>query len=121
MLYDTITSTLRGLSKLQCTKEVKVSLEYYDNDSFTVEEVVKLAQHNYGKTIRVDITADSSAPHDTIYFALQQIITYRQLSLLYDNKDTYQKDIKLLRAEVLGKLGEILDSVIIDNESKVAV
>lgn len=98
---------------------LKVQIEYHDNDSFTVEEVVKLAHHNYGKSARVEIQADSSAPHDTIYFALQQIVTYRQLSLLYDNHDTYQKDIKMLRAEVLGKLAEILDSVIIDNESRV--
>jgi hypothetical protein len=48
------------------------------------------------------------------------MVTYRQLSLLYDNKDTYQKDIKMLRAEVLSKLEDILDSVIIDNESRVA-
>lgn len=99
---------------------MKVTIEYHDNDSFTVEEVVKLALHNYGKAAHVEVQADSPAPHDQIYFALQQIITYRQLSLLYDNRDTYQKDIKMLRAEVLGKVEELLDSVIIDNESKVA-
>lgn len=98
---------------------LKVQIKYHDNDSFTVEEIVKLAHHNYGKSVEVEISADSSAPHDIIYFALQQIVTYRQLSLLYDNRDTYQKDIKMLRAEVLGKVAEILDSVIIDNESRV--
>lgn len=100
--------------------QMKVQIQYYDGDSFTVEEVVKLAQHNYGKSVHVEVQADSPAPHDEIYFALQQMVTFRQLSLLYDNKDTYQKDIKMLRAEVLGKLEDILDSVIIDNESKVA-
>jgi hypothetical protein len=100
--------------------QLKVQIEYHDNDSFTVEEVVKLAQNNYGKSVRVEITPDSPAPHDAIYFALQQIVTFRQLSLLYDNRDTYQKDIKMLRAEVLGKVAEILDSVIIDNEAKVS-
>ncbi len=98
---------------------MKVQIEYYDSDSFTVEEVVKLAQHNYGKSAHVEVQADSPAAHDLIYFALQQIVTFRQLSLLYDNKDTYQKDIKMLRAEVLGKLEDILDSVIIDNESRI--
>lgn len=99
---------------------MKVQIQYHDETSFTVEEVVKLAQHNYGKNIKVDIQPDSLAPHDQIYFAIQQIITHRQLSLLYDNKYSYQEDIKLLRAEVLYKLEEIVDSVIIDNESKVA-
>lgn len=98
---------------------MEVFIKYNDSDSFTVEEIVKLAQHNYGRNVSVEVRADSPAPHDLIYFALQQIITYRQLSLLYDNKETYNKDIKLLRAEVLHKMTEILDSVIIDNESKV--
>ncbi len=99
---------------------MKVKIEYHDDDSFVVEEIVKLAEHNYGKKVRVEITADSSAPHDQIYFALQQIITHRQLSLLYDNKDTYARDMQILRANTLSKITEILDSVIIDNESKVS-
>ena len=98
---------------------MKVSISYNDDASLTVEEVVKQAQHNYGKSAKVEVFADSLAPHDLIYFALQQIITYRQLSLLYDNKYSYQKDIKVLRAEVLSKVEEIVDSVIIDNESRV--
>lgn len=99
---------------------MKVNISYYDGESFTAEEVVKLAQHNYGKNVSVEVAADSPAPFDLIYHALQQIITYRQLSLLYDNKYSYQKDIAMLRAETLIKLTEILDSVIIDNESKIA-
>lgn len=98
---------------------MEVTITYHDESSITVEEVVKLAQHNYGKSIGVKVTSDSSAPHDLIYFALQQIITHRQLSLFFDDKFAYHKDLKGLRAEVLQKLEEILDSVIIDNESKV--
>lgn len=98
---------------------MKVNVSYFDDSSLTVEEVVKLAQYNYGKNVHVEVYSDSPAAHDLIYFALQQIVTFRQLSLLYDNKDTYQKDIKMLRAEVLGKLEDILDSVIIDNESRI--
>jgi hypothetical protein len=101
-------------------KELRVKINYYDETSFTPEEVVKLAHHNYGPSAKVEVFADSLAPHDQIYFALQQMITHRQLSLIYDNKYSYQKDIKELRAEVLAKLQDILDSVIIDNESKVA-
>lgn len=99
---------------------MKVTLTYHDESSFTVEEVVKLAQHNYGKSVKTEVVADSPAPHDLIYFGLQQIITHRQLSLMYDTDYSYQKDIKILRAEVLSKVEELLDSVIIDNESKVA-
>lgn len=98
---------------------MEVNITYHDDTSLTVEEVVKLAQHNYGKTVGVKVSSDSLAPHDLIYFALQQIITHRQLGLLFDDKFSYQKDIKELRAEVLQKLEEILDTVIIDNESRV--
>lgn len=98
---------------------MKINITYHDDKSFTAEEVVKLAHHNYGKSAKVEVLADSSAPHDQIAFAIQQIITPKQLSLLFDNKYTYQKDIKMLRAEVLLKLEEILDMVIIDNEAKV--
>jgi hypothetical protein len=99
---------------------MKVTVTYHDEDSLTVEEVVKLAQHNYGRSVKVETQADSPAPFDVIYFAIQQTITHRQLALLYDNKESYQKDIKLLRAELVYKLTEILDSVIIDNESRIA-
>lgn len=98
---------------------MKVTITYHDDTSLTVEEVVKQAQHNYGKSAKTEVFADSLAPHDLIAFAIQQIITYRQLALFYDNKYSYQKDIKVLRQETLSKLEEILDTVIIENESKV--
>jgi hypothetical protein len=41
------------------------------------------------------------------------------LSLLYDKDTAYQQDIKKLRESVLYKITEIIDQVIIDNESKV--
>ncbi len=99
---------------------MQVNLSYHDDTSFTVEEVVKLAQHNYGKNVQVKASADSLAPHDQIYFALWQMITARQMVAFYDDKHTYQNELRDLRAETLVKLQEILDSVIIDNESKVA-
>lgn len=99
---------------------MQVTIKYYDNESYTVEEVVKLAESNYGRNATVQVTPDSPAPHDLIYFGLQQIITHRQLSLLFERNSNYQHDIKELRAEVLFKIEELLDQVIIDNESKVA-
>lgn len=98
---------------------MKVEITYFDDKSFTAEEVVRLASHNYGKDVKVQVIPDSFAPHDLIAFAIQQMITPRQLELLYDNKYTYQTDIKMLRAGALLKLEEILDTVIIDNESRI--
>ncbi len=98
---------------------MKVTITYLDNESFTVEEVVKQAVHNYGKAVQVDITPESTMAYDHIYFGLQQLITHEQLSLLFDKGSAYQQDIKKLREQVLYKVTEIIDQVIIDNESKV--
>jgi hypothetical protein len=98
---------------------MKVTLTYHDNDSFTVEEVVKQAVHNYGKAVSVEITPESTMAYDQIYFGLQQLITHEQLSLIYDSGATYQQDLKKLREQVMYKITELVDQVIIDNEAKV--
>lgn len=99
---------------------MKVNIEYFDNESLTVEEVVRQAVHNYGKEAKVEVTPYSTLPYDMIYFALQQLITHEQLSLLFSRGDSYQQDIKKLRSDVLYNIHEIIDQVIIDNESKVS-
>jgi hypothetical protein len=98
---------------------MKVTITYHDNESFTMEEVVKQATHNYGKAAQVEITPESTMAYDHIYFGLQQLITHEQLSLLYDSGVTYQQDLKKLREQVMYKVTEIVDQVIIDNEAKV--
>ncbi len=98
---------------------MKITLTYYDTEALTAEEVVRQASHNYGKSVKVEIMPESTKPHDLIYFGLQQIITHQQLGLLFDDKFGYQANIQKLRNETLYKIQEILDQVIIDNESKV--
>jgi len=98
---------------------MKVTITYHDNESFTMEEVVKQAVHNYGKAAQVEITPESTMAYDHIYFGLQQLITHEQLSLLYDSGATYQQDLKKLREHIMYKVTEIIDQVLIDNESKV--
>ena len=98
---------------------MKVTLEFTDDSSLTIEEIVAQATHNYGSGVDVKVEPDSKMPHDWIYFAVQKIITHQQLSYLYDDKHTYHKSIGKLRADTLGKIGEIIDQVIIDNEAKV--
>lgn len=98
---------------------MKVTITYHDSESFTVEEVVKQAMHNYGRQIQVEVMPDSTIAYDHIYFGLQQLVTHKQLSMLYDRDSDYQSDLKKLRSEVLYKVTEIIDQVIVDNESKV--
>lgn len=98
---------------------MKVTIEYFDNESFTKEEIVRNATHHFGRGAQVTVMPDSANAHDLIYFGIQQIITHEQLGLLFNNKDTYQTDIGKLRKETVEKLLEILDTVIIENEAKV--
>lgn len=98
---------------------MKVNITYHDLDSLTVEEIVRQAAHNYGKNVKVEITPESWIAYDAIYFGLQQLVTHEQISMLYDKSSAYQEDIKKLRSDILYKVQEILDQVIIDNESKV--
>ena len=99
---------------------MKVQITYHDNQSFTVEEVVKQAIDNYGRMAQVEIMPESTMAYDHIYFGLQQLVTHEQLSMLFDKGASYQQDIKKLREQVLYKVTEIIDQVIIDNESRVS-
>jgi hypothetical protein len=98
---------------------MKVTITYHDSESFTVEEVVKQAVHNYGRLAQVEVMPESTMAYDHIYFGLQQLVTHEQLSLLFDKGSSYQPDIKRLRNQIIYKVTEIVDQVIIDNESKV--
>ena len=97
---------------------MKVTITYYDNESFTVEEVVKQAVHNYGKLAQVEVMPESTMAYDHIYFGLQQLIAHEQLSMWYDSGPLYQQDLKKLKDQVMYKVQELLDQVVIDNETK---
>lgn len=99
----------------------KVTIKYEDNDSLTVEEIVKRAEIAYGNRAVVEVSANSQIPHDQIYWALQQIVTLRQVELMFDKNREYDKEVKVLKAEVKDKLVEILEQVIHDNEAKMEV
>lgn len=98
---------------------MKVKITYHDTESFTIEEVVKQAVANYGRAAEIEIMPESTLAYDLIYFGLQQLITHEQLSLLFDRGGGYQHDIKKLREQILYKVTEIIDQVIVDNEDKV--
>lgn len=99
---------------------MRVTVNYHDNESLLVEEIIKQAKLNYGAVASVTVSPESDTPLDHLYFAIQRYITGKHITLLYESGPTYQKDLELLRAETIYKLGEILDEVIMDNESKIA-
>jgi len=99
---------------------MKVTIQYHDNDALTMEEVVQQAVSRYGKLAEITVAPESTLAYDYIYFGLQQLITREQLSLIFDKSSYYQEDIKVLRRDIINKVEEIVDQVIIDNESKAA-
>lgn len=98
---------------------MKVQLTFYDNESLSVEEVVRQATTNYGKNVKVEVSPESSMAYDHIYFGLQQLITHEQLSAFFSKDGDYSMQVQKLRHSILGKVEEIVDQVIIDNESRV--
>lgn len=99
---------------------MRVKLEFIDNESLTVEEVVAQAHRNYGKAVKIETAPITSIAYDHIYHGLQQLITHQQISLMHDKGANYQVDLKKLRSDVLYKIEEIIDQVIVDNEDKVS-
>ena len=107
----------------QFNKEHDKIIEQLKNDNKNLlQQLIKLqTASNVEKfqAVQIEIMPESTMAYDHIYFGLQQLITHEQLSLLYDKDTAYQQDIKKLRESVLYKITEIIDQVIIDNESKV--
>ncbi len=99
---------------------MRVTVKYHDLDSFLLEEVVQQAKRNYGDTASVTVLPESDTPIDYLYFALQRLITGDHITLLYESGPTYQQDLAKLRADIMYKVGEVLNDVIMDNEHKVA-
>lgn len=98
---------------------MKVQIEFHDSTAFTADEIVKHAKRVHGANASVKVSPDSSTPHDLILFALQQIITTTQLGYYYNEGALYPQKLKELRASTLYKLEELLNEVIMENESKV--
>ena len=98
--------------------KMKVTITYYDEDSLTIEEVVLRAKNNYGEFIDIDVQPTSNKPNDILYFALQQMITHEQLSLLFDDKNLYSKKLANLKQETIIQVMQELSAVVRDNEIK---
>lgn len=98
---------------------MKVKIEYHDNESLTVEEIVAQAQRNYGKAARVEVMPDSAIAYDLIYHGISMLTTHAQVGILHDDKLNYQSEVQKLRNNVLFKITEILDQVVIDTEQKI--
>lgn len=98
---------------------MKAIVKFFDESALTVEEVVSRVEQGLGvKPSSIEVYPDSGEPLDHIYFGIQQLITYRQLDVLFSTGPLYQTKLAQLRAEVLELIENELDRVISDNEQK---
>lgn len=97
---------------------MKIVAKFSDVDSFTAIEAIRRAKDLLGEFSEVKAYPSTTDPWDTIYFAIQQIITDKQLNLLFDEGPLYPKKVKELRSVMIEKLTKELDEVISDNEYK---
>lgn len=97
---------------------MRVTIECVDRTAFTPEEIIANARRIHGNSATVTVLPESNRTKDFLYFAIQSMITQQQLSLFFDNKDTYAIELQKLRADILYSIQEVMDNVIIDNESK---
>ena len=98
---------------------MKVTITYYDYDSLTKEEILRQAKHNYGESVEIKVEPVSNDPWDMLHFALQNLITYDQLSLLFDSGPLYKSKLVELKLALLDKVEKELENVVQDNEEKV--
>lgn len=96
----------------------KIRVTYHDNDALTVEEIVKNNKNIHGKTCEIEVFPESMLPHDLISFALWQMTAATQTAYFFNEKELYPKHIKEMRADIMYKLEEILDDVILENEER---
>jgi hypothetical protein len=100
---------------------MKVQIEYFDNETLVSDEVVKNLKRIHGNNAVIKVGPDSSTPHDMISFALQQMTASTQLGYFYNDGALYQKKLKELRAETLFKVEELLNEVLMDTETNIGI
>lgn len=98
---------------------MKVLVEYHDNNTLTIEEIIKNNKRLHGVEANVKVLPESMLPHDLIQFALWQMTAREQTTLFFDEDALYPKKLKEFRASVLYKLEELLDDVLLENEEKI--
>lgn len=98
---------------------MKVTITYHDTDSLTREEILNDVKSRYGSGASVSITPPSGEPWDLIYFALQNILTYDQLTAFYDGGPLYEQKLADIKSSIISRFNDELNLVIKDNESKI--
>ena len=97
---------------------MKVKIEFIDNKAVSPEELVAQVHSEYGPLATVELSPDSNDPFHLMYFAIQELITARQLDSFYDDGPLYPDKLKALMAEAENLARDTIIQVVQDNENK---
>ena len=98
---------------------IKVTVDYIDDSGTPESELRGNLAKLFGDTTHINISPTSTNPETCISFGISKLITEFQMREYFDEPEpVYQRRILDKRKEVLELLTSILDTIIIDNESK---
>lgn len=97
---------------------MKIKIEYIDSDAFTAEEVMANAKARFGDSANVSVMPDSTDRFSLMYFAVQDLVTEKQLEAYFHEPSLYDKRCKDLIDEVLNLATEAAVRVLRDNERR---
>lgn len=97
---------------------MKATITYIDKKALSPEELVAQIHQEYGAMATISVSPDSNDPFHLMYFAMQELITNRQLDSFYDDGPLYPNKLKELMAEAEGLARTAILQVVQDNENK---
>ena len=98
---------------------MKAKITYIDKTAISPEELIMQIKQEYGQLATVEILPDSKDPFHLIYFAVQELITSRQLDSFYDDGPLYPTKLRDLMAEAEELCKAAIVQVVHDNETRV--
>jgi len=98
---------------------MKAKIEYIDHNAVTPEELRIQIKQKFGEGASVHVAPDSNDPYHLMCFAVQQLITVKQLDSFYDDgPELYHEKVKKFIKDVEELAHEAVIQVIQDNENK---
>jgi hypothetical protein len=97
---------------------MKVKIEYIDNSSFTVQEIVANAKARFGDAAVISAMPDSTDSFSLMYFAIQELITQEQLEAYFHEASLYDQKCRGLVDKVIELATEATIRVLRDNECR---
>jgi len=97
---------------------MRVTVTYNDLESFTEAEALHNNSTIFGNNAEVSVAPASNSPEALIYFAVQNLISVRQLEAYFDKSGHYILGKQKLREEMRLLMADIVEKVLEDNIEK---